>query len=117
MYDSDGKWIDIMQVCRNGHVINDSYQYSPEKNQDYCQKCQQPTTTKCDNCQTPIQGRTHYRNVVAFHFKMKAPDYCKNCGTPYLWNKGFRRLKKNIKSFGKSTKNFVEWLMKVIRKK
>ena len=30
-YDSDGKWIDTMQICKNGHVINDSYGRFPEK--------------------------------------------------------------------------------------
>ena len=116
MYDSDGKWIDTMQVCRNGHVINDSYIKSPEFNQENCQKCGKETITECENCNKPIPGHIHYSNVVSLYFKTSAPDYCLNCQEPYPWNRGMKKGKRRIKSGFQHLKKFIEWSVEQIRK-
>ena len=115
-YDSDGKWIDTMQICKNGHVINDSYERFPEKNQDYCQICSKETMIECKHCNKPIQGRIHHRNVYGGHHPMPAPNYCRYCRKPYPWNKGTRKVKTKIKSGFEYLKKSTEWSVEQIRK-
>ena len=35
-------WRDTMQVCLNGHVINDSFHKYPDSNKDFCESCGEP---------------------------------------------------------------------------
>ena len=116
MYDSDGKYIDTMQVCMNGHVVNDSYHRSPESNQDYCEKCGEKTITECEDCRKSIPGRIHYEGVVSLYFIKIAPDYCRYCNKPYPWNKGVRKSGRGVKSGFGYLKRFIEWSAEVIRK-
>lgn len=115
-YDSDGKWIDTMQVCINGHVINDSYEKNPQFNQDYCEKCGKRTIIKCQNCHKPIPGHIHYEDFVSTFYKKTAPDHCRYCNKPYPWNRGLRKSKRGVKVVFGHLKKFIEWFAGVVQK-
>ena len=101
---------DIMQVCRNGHMINHSCIKYPHKNQDYCEKCGKETITKCPNCGQEIPGKTHYPSVN-LRFRGKVPNYCRYCNEPYPWHKGVVKRKKQIRSSLPYVSKFIEWII------
>ena len=113
-YDAGSKWVDTMQICKSGHVINDCYIKYPEDNQDYCEKCGEGTITVCENCHKPIPGRVHYTHVAIG--RAAAPDYCRYCNRPYPWNKGLRKSKRGVKSVFGHLKRFIEWFAEVVQK-
>ena len=76
---------DVMQVCLNGHQITDRYKKSPERRQDFCEKCGSETIIECQNCGEEIQGDYHVEGVIA-PSSTEVPDYCHGCGEPYPWN-------------------------------
>lgn len=78
-------WRDVMQVCLNGHVINDGYQKYPQYNKEYCDKCGAKTITSCQNCGNPIPGDMQDTGVVAVGFQKPAPDFCQYCGEKFPW--------------------------------
>lgn len=88
-------WRDVMQVCLNGHVINDGYQKYPQYNKEYCNKCGEKTITNCQNCGKPIPGDMQDTGVVAVGFQMPAPDFCQHCGEKFPW---FEKNKTNSAS-------------------
>lgn len=77
-------WKDTMQVCLNGHVINDSIYKYPKYNKDYCDKCGATTITECPKCNKPIPGAWHEPLVVIGATGI-APDFCENCGAAFTW--------------------------------
>ena len=81
-------WRDTMQVCLNGHVINDGYRKYPEFNKDFCNSCGEKTITNCPNpeCDKPIPGDLQDTGVVAIGFSKSAPDFCEHCGEPFPWD-------------------------------
>ena len=72
---------DVAQICRNGHVITSSARTMPQFMQNYCDKCGQPTMTKCEKCGADIRGS--YEEFFSSRFD--TPAYCHNCGSPYPW--------------------------------
>ena len=38
---------DVMQVCRNGHVITDMLRAHPESGLSHCDRCGAPTLDRC----------------------------------------------------------------------
>jgi hypothetical protein len=80
---------DVAQICLNGHVINDCARWSPELNQDHCEKCGEPTTTECQSCGSEIRGRLLGPGII--HVQFFVPSYCWKCGKPYPWTE--RRLR------------------------
>ena len=79
-------WHDVAQICLNGHVINDSTIQSPQFNQDFCDRCGQPTITQCRQCNKPIQGEYHSPGVYVVA-SMSAPAFCLHCGAAHPWTK------------------------------
>ncbi len=49
-------WHDTAQICLNGHVITTHANTSPDLMQKHCDKCGEPTITKCPNCKSDIRG-------------------------------------------------------------
>jgi len=79
---------DVAQICKNGHLINDSVKRPPEYNKNFCDKCGAQTITKCPNCSFEIQGRDHRVSIVgggSTYYPIRA--FCPNCGRPYPWTK------------------------------
>lgn len=119
-YDPGKKWVDTMQICKNGHIINDCFIKYPESNQDYCVKCGKETITECENCNKSIPGQIHYPNVVGGFYTMTAPNYCQYCRHPFPWNKGVRKAKTGVKSGFGQLGRLIEWfagLVEKVRKK
>ncbi len=75
---------DVAQICLNGHVVNDSIRTFAKQSQDFCDKCGQPTITKCTNCQHDIRGKLYSRGIISGS-RMSAPAYCLHCGKPFPW--------------------------------
>jgi len=38
------------QICLNGHIINESIEEYPEKNEKFCSLCGSETITECPSC-------------------------------------------------------------------
>src|SRR4029453_17465682 len=88
--DHDGPAHDVALICLNGHVINDCALTAPELNQDHCDKCGEPTRTKCISCGWEIRGRFMGGPTILLG-QFSAPSYCSKCGHPYPWTE--RRLR------------------------
>ena len=78
-------WRDVMQVCLNSHVINDSYKNSPHRNKEYCDRCGEKTITACQTCSNAIPGDMQNTGVVVIGCQTSAPDFCQHCGAKFLW--------------------------------
>ena len=78
-------WRDTMQVCLNGHVINDSYKKYPEYNQDFCTECGEKTITQCPKCNNPIPGGMQDTGIAVLGFTPSAPEFCQHCGEKFPW--------------------------------
>lgn len=78
-------WRDTMQVCLNGHVINDGFHKYPESNKNFCDSCGAKTIINCPNCDKSIPGELQDTGVVALGFQKSAPDFCKHCGEAFPW--------------------------------
>ena len=78
-------WYDVMQVCRNGHLITDRASSSPQHREKYCHECGAETIAACPSCQTPIRGHYHVPGVIAVGWTKPVPSYCHECGKPYPW--------------------------------
>ena len=77
-------WRDTMQVCLNGHVINDGFSKYPEYNKDFCDSCGEKTITNCPKCDGPIPGKLQDTGIVG-GFSSSAPDFCEHCGEEFPW--------------------------------
>ncbi len=78
-------WRDIMQVCLNGHVINDGYQKHPQYNKDFCTTCGEKTITQCKKCNNQIPGKMQDTGVAVIGFAPSAPEFCQHCGEKFPW--------------------------------
>ena len=70
---------------------------SQVRNQDHCEKCGEPTTTKCQSCSSEIRGQLLGAGIIQpldGHFS--APSYCPKCGKPYPWTEQRIRAAKNL---------------------
>ena len=78
-------WRDTMQVCLNGHVINEEFREKPQHNKDFCDRCGKKTITNCPNCDKSIPGDLQYPGVVTTGFRSSAPEFCEHCGKKFPW--------------------------------
>lgn len=108
MYRSNEEWTDVMQVCRNGHLINASYIKHPERNKNYCEKCGKETIIECPHCQKRIPGRTH---SSSYFFRSTVSKYCRYCSEAYPWHKGIVKWKKRIMSNLPYIPKVAEWII------
>ena len=76
---------DTMQVCLNGHVINDSFLRNSKYNKDYCDRCGKETITYCPNrkCGKPIPGRL----LGSLIGVSRAPGFCEHYGEKFPWTR------------------------------
>jgi hypothetical protein len=85
MYDDDTEegYLDLAQICLNGHVVNEYARSQPRSNQDFCARCGERTITQCQHCNTEIQGRYRVPGVIGGQYHR--PSFCYKCGTPFPW--------------------------------
>lgn len=102
---------DVMQVCRNGHVITENYVSMPEFRKDFCPECGQSTITKCVNCNSDIPGDYHVEGVFYLSDEEPiAPKICTKCGSKFPWYERVvneaeaRKLKREKKEMMKNMK-------------
>ena len=76
---------DRMQVCLNGHHINDSFLRNSKYNKDYCDHCGKETITSCPNrrCGKPIPGRL-LGSIISVS---RVPSFCEHCGEKFPWTR------------------------------
>jgi hypothetical protein len=75
---------DVMQVCRNGHVITDLLQSYPERGLLHCDRCGAQTLYRCSTCGEPIPGAIYVPGLPAAG-GCPAPNYCGVCGGAFPW--------------------------------
>ena len=75
---------DVMQVCRNGHVIHDLLLSCPEHALGRCDRCGAETLEACPTCGAPFPGKTVVAGLVPVG-RAKAPSFCFVCGSRLPW--------------------------------
>lgn len=104
-------WQDTMQVCPNGHVINDGFRKYPHRNKDFCDRCGEKTITNCPKCDKPIPGDLQDTGVVAIGFPTSAPDFCEHCGKEFPW-----KNKKEAEQLKAESEKPIEALQRICSK-
>jgi hypothetical protein len=77
-------WMDLLQVCMNGHKITAYGTSQPETLRKRCSECGAETITHCKKCNSPLPGYYHVPSVLSFHSE-PPPKFCENCGEPFPW--------------------------------
>ena len=105
-------WRDTMQVCLNGHVINEGFRKNPEFNKDHCDSCGAKTIINCPNCDKPIPGNLQDTGVVFISgFKSPAPNCCEYCGEKFPWTH-----KAEAKQLKEEAEKSIEALQRIFSK-
>jgi len=69
----------------NGHVINQSYEKHPEYNKEFCTTCGAKTIIKCPKCNGPIPGKMQNTGAAILGPPPCAPEFCQHCGEEFPW--------------------------------
>jgi hypothetical protein len=75
---------DVMQVCRNGHVITDLLRSYPERGLFHCDRCGAQTLDHCLTCGQSIPGALYVPGLSPAG-SSPPPNYCVICGAAYPW--------------------------------
>ena len=75
---------DVMQVCRNGHVITDLLRSNPGRGLSHCDQCGAPTLERCPTCGREIVGATLLPGMMPVG-RRQPPRNCTLCGGPFPW--------------------------------
>jgi hypothetical protein len=81
---------DVMQVCRNGHVITDLLRTCPERAQTHCDRCGSVTIDRCPTCGHELPGAFVVPGLQPVGAR-PAPLFCERCGAAFPWTRQ-RRL-------------------------
>jgi hypothetical protein len=77
---------DVMEVCRNGHVITDRLRAQPELHRSHCDRCGALTYNRCPTCGTEIRGAAPLTGLVTVGHG-QPPWHCATCGAAYPWTR------------------------------
>lgn len=77
---------DVLQVCRNGHVITDLLTTFPERRRGYCDRCGAATLDRCGTCGQSLPGALRVPGLEAMG-TVAPPHYCGQCGAAFPWTK------------------------------
>jgi hypothetical protein len=77
---------DVMQVCRNGHVITDLLRTCPERGLAHCDRCGAATIDHCPTCGRELPGALAVPGLQPIGFR-QPPCYCSICGAAFPWTK------------------------------
>lgn len=75
---------DVMQVCRNGHVITDLLRTYPERGLSHCHRCGSATVDRCSTCGMALPGAIRVPGLEPIGGR-RPPLHCATCGAPYPW--------------------------------
>jgi hypothetical protein len=84
---TDGRVRDVMQVCRNGHVITDLFHSYPDRGLSHCDRCGAETLDRCLTCGAEIPGAHPVPGLVTLSGRVQPPDFCPTCGAGFPWAK------------------------------
>lgn len=77
---------DVLQVCRNGHVITDLLRSCPERGLSHCDRCGAATVDSCATCGRPLPGGVYVPGLLPVG-RAEAPQFCSTCGAAFPWAK------------------------------
>lgn len=95
VYGRGREGFDVAEICLNGHVVNESTQRAPGRNQKHCSNCGKSTITACGGCNTPIRGSFYSSGFVVMP-EFEAPAFCAECGMPYPWTETRRAVAREL---------------------
>lgn len=75
---------DVMQVCRNGHVITDRWRGLPETARTRCDRCGAATMHHCATCGVELPGAGHAPGLTPIG-RGRPPERCSTCGANFPW--------------------------------
>jgi hypothetical protein len=75
---------DVMQVCRNGHVVTDLLCHFPERGLAHCDRCGAQTLDRCLTCGQEIPGGVYIPGLPVLG-SISPPNYCACCGAAFPW--------------------------------
>jgi hypothetical protein len=84
---------DVMQVCRNGHVITDLLRTCPERALTHCDRCGAVTLERCQTCGHELPGAFVVPGLQPLGMHA-APHYCSMCGAAFPWTRQRRPPKR-----------------------
>jgi hypothetical protein len=75
---------DVMQVCRNGHVITIVLRSNPDSGLPCCDRCGAGTLSQCPTCgrELPGAGAVHGMQPIG---AQRPPQFCAACGAAFPW--------------------------------
>src|SRR5262249_45788676 len=76
--------IDVMLVCRSGHVITDRLSASPDRRLAHCDRCGAATVDRCGTCGRKLPGAVHVPGLAPIG-RLQPPHYCPSCGAAFPW--------------------------------
>jgi hypothetical protein len=80
----DGCVPDVLQVCRNGHVITDLLRTFPERGLSHCDRCGAATLDHCATCGQSLPGAVYVPGLVPVG-RPQPPRFCPCCGAAFPW--------------------------------
>jgi hypothetical protein len=86
---------DVMQVCRNGHVITDLLHSYPQRGLLHCDRCGAQTLEHCLTCGAGIPGAIPVPDLPTAG-SCAPPNYCATCGAAFPWSNGPRLPAVNV---------------------
>jgi hypothetical protein len=102
---------DVMQVCRNGHVITDLLRTSPERALTHCDRCGAVTMDRCQTCGHELPGAFVVPGLQPVGVR-PAPHFCAMCGAAFPWTRQRRPPKRESLAL---LDNLLRRLPRVIR--
>jgi hypothetical protein len=97
---------DVMQVCRNGHVITELFYTFPDCALSHCDRCGAVTMTHCLTCGQELPGAIYVAEALPIG-EHKPPLFCSCCGAAFPW----------ARKFGKRTSpRLLAGLLKILRR-
>jgi hypothetical protein len=80
---------DVMQVCRNGHVITDRLRSDPDSGRTHCDRCGAATLDHCATCGADLPAAAGLLGLVPIG-TWPAPRHCPTCGAAFPWGRNPR---------------------------
>ncbi|HTU90919.1 MAG TPA: DUF2321 domain-containing protein [Gemmataceae bacterium] len=102
---------DVMQVCRNGHVITDLLRTCPERSLTHCDRCGAVTMDRCQTCGHQLPGAFIVPGLQPVGAR-PAPHFCSMCGAAFPWTRQRRPPKRESLAL---LENLLRRLPRVIR--
>ncbi len=85
---------DVMQVCRNGHVITDLLRSCPERALTHCDRCGATTMESCPTCGKELPGSVVVPGLHPVGVRTP-PSFCPTCGAAFPWTQRRRPPKRD----------------------